>query len=100
MIVTVSSNDVSLNWLATGEERIVQNVLNIIRTKQHEVPFMSGLGINHDYVDSTLSESKHDLISHVKSIIEAYEPRAKVNDVIIDSCDENGNYIISVELEV
>lgn len=100
MIITVSSNDSSLNWTATGNERIVQNVLNIIRTRTYEVPFMRDLGINEDYIDSRHGEMNTDFIGHVTEVINEYEPRANVVDARVSSCDENGDYIISVDLEV
>lgn len=100
MIVTVSSNDNTLNWTAKGDERIVQNVHNIIRTRMYEVPFMRHLGVDDDYIDSNQTEIKTGFIAHITELINEYEPRANVVDIRIDSCDENGDYIISVDLEV
>ena len=100
MIVTVYSNDKSIDWEATGDERIVQNVRNILRTRPFEVPFMRGLGINLDFTDSTPQKIKSELATHVTEVINTYEPRASVLDVSIESCDENGDYVIAVELEV
>ena len=100
MRVTISSNDASLNWTATGDERIVQNVLNIIRTRMYEVPFMRDLGINEDFIDSNQDEMETDFTTHIREVINKYEPRANVVEVSVSACDENGNFVISVELEV
>jgi len=100
MIVTVYSNDESIDWGATGAERIVQNVRNILRTRPYEVPFMRDLGINQDFTDSTLQKIESELATNITEIINIYEPRAKVLDVKIEPCDESGDYIIAVELEV
>lgn len=100
MVVTIYSNDKALNWGATGEERIVQNVLNILRTRHYEVPFMRGLGVNADFIDSEHNKVKSELVAHVTEVINTYEPRATVLDVSILSVDENGDYVYSVELEV
>lgn len=100
MIVTIYSNDESLDWGAAGSERIVQNVKNILRTKTFEVPFMRDFGINPDFIDSTTHSMKSEFINHVISVIEVNEPKAKVLDVHFDSYDANGEYIISVSLEV
>ena len=100
MIVTISSNDNTLNWTATGDERIVQNVLNIIRTRMYEVPFMRDFGINEDYIDSHHGEINAVFLEHITALINENEPRANVVDVRVSSCDENGDYVISVDLEV
>lgn len=100
MIVTVYSNNNDIDWSATGADRIVQNVVNILRTRQHEVPFMSGMGINQDYIDTDTQQMKARFLSHVREVITAYESRAKVVDVRIDSCNDDGEYVIAVDLEV
>lgn len=100
MIVTVHSNDETINWQAKGAERIAQNVLNILRTRQFEVPFMRDLGINPDFLDSEPHSMTTDFVTHVTSVIEAGEPRATVRNVKVESGDENGAYVIAVELEV
>ena len=100
MITTVYSNDSSIDWKATGDDRIVQNVRNILRTKLCEVPFMRDFGINHDFLDAPPHTLRTDFQSHVIDVIAAGESRATVRDVRIESCDENGNYVIAVDLEV
>lgn len=100
MNITIYSNDTSIDWNATGAERIVQNVKNIIRTKQYEVPFIRGLGVNPDFIDERKETIKADIATHIEEVISTYEERATVLSVDIESCDENGEYIIAVELEV
>ena len=100
MNVTVYSNEDNINWGVTGDERIVQNVRNILRTRLFEVPFMRGLGLDADFIDSSPQTMRTDLATAVMETINLYEPRATVLDVNIISCDENGEYVIAVELEV
>ncbi len=100
MIVTVQSNDTSIDWNATGDERIVQNVKNILRTRPFEVPFMPTMGVNQEFIDALPQKVKSELSNHVTEVINTYEPRVSVLDVKIESFDENGDYVISVELEV
>lgn len=100
MKIKVYSNDESINWSATGVERIVQNVKNILRTRPFEVPFMPQMGVNHKFIDSLPQMIKSELATHVTEVINIYEPRANVVDVRVESCDENGNYVIAVDLEV
>lgn len=100
MKVTVYSNDGTINWKATGAERIVQNVQNLLRTRQFEVPFMRELGINPDFIDAAPHSIQTDFVAHVTELIEDGEPRASVLDVRIETCDGNGGYVIAVDLEV
>ena len=100
MIVTVRSNDDVLDWGVKDKERIIQNVRNIIRTRKFEVPFIRGMGINPDYIDNSVKMLKSDISKEIIENINAYEDRVSVLNVEIISGDENGDYVISVELEV
>lgn len=100
MTVRVYSNDTTIDWKATGEDRIVQNVKNILRTRQFEVPFLRDMGINPDFISASMNEMKSEFEAHVIDVIRANEERANVISVKIESFDENGNYIIAVDLEV
>lgn len=101
MKVTIYSNDNSIDWEAKGTERIVQNVRNILRTRRFEVPFIPLMGISSEFLEDVQPSSiMSELSSHITEVIKTYEPRAEVTDVKIVSCNENGDYVISVELEV
>lgn len=100
MITTVYSNDTGIDWGVTGKDRIVQNVRNILRTRQFEVPFMRDLFINPDFLDSDTQTMKSEFIAHVIDVINANESRVTVTDVRIDSCNADGEYVIAVDLEV
>lgn len=100
MIYTVRSDDTNLKWGLSGEERIVQNVLNIIRTRKYEVPFMRNLGINPDYLDNTLRFIRSQLSQEIMELVEIFENRASVAEVNFIDTDSNGNIIFEVKVEV
>ena len=100
MSTTIYSNSSLLDWNAKGDERIVQNVLNILRTRKYEVPFERELGINPDLIDADPRTIQNEIITHVTETINTYEPRATVVEVRIETVDENGDYVIAVDLEV
>lgn len=100
MTVTIRSDDKSIDWCATGTDRIIQNVRNILRTRKYEVPFMRDLGISADIIDNSFLTLKNDVIEDVKKVIAKYEDRATVVDVSLASSDENGDCVIEVILEV
>lgn len=100
MITTIYSNDESIDWGVSGNERIVQNVKNILRTRVFEVPLMREMGINEDFIDADSQSVKSEFVAHVTEVIKKYEDRVTVRNVSIESYDEDGNYVIAVELEV
>lgn len=100
MVYTVSTADRNIEWGLTGNERILQNVLNILRTKKYEVPFMREMGIDTDYIDNMVSYIYNNLTNDIIELAERYEPRAKIVNVNIKTCDDNGNIIIEAEVEV
>lgn len=100
MYYKINSDDKIIDWNATGNDRIIQNVLNIIRTKKFEVPFMRQMGTDPDHIDSPSYHSQTDIINDVKENIESHEPRVQVMDVSVIGNDVNGDVIIQVELEV
>lgn len=97
---TVSTADTNIEWGLTGEDRIVQNVLNLIRTKKFEVPFSREMGIDPEYIDSNISYAYNGLVNDIIDLVEEYESRATVTNVVIDGYDDNGNLIIKLDLEV
>lgn len=98
--LSLSTDNNNINWGVTGEERIVQNVRNILRTRPLEIPFMRDLGLDWSFTDSMPEKIKSELAARVTEVINTYEPRATVLSVDIEACDENGDYVIAVELEV
>lgn len=101
MIYTISTADgSSIEWGLTDEERIVQNVLNILRTRKTEVPFLLGMGIDSNYLDNNIGYFRTNVLNDVTELIETYEPRATILNVSVENADANGNVDISVELEV
>lgn len=100
MIRTISSNDTTLEWGLTGEDRIIQNVLNLIRTRQYEVPFMRKLGVNPDVIDNTLPFIESEVENDIIELVDTYESRAKVLAVSIREVDDNGNFAYEVKVEV
>ena len=93
------SNADKLDWNATGIEQIKNNVLNIIRTRRGEVPYMPTLGLNPDYIDSPLLQNKASLEMEIRNQLALFEPNATLDSLsIIPS--EDGDYIIEVVISL
>lgn len=95
---TIYSNQ-ELNWNAKGQERILQNVINILNTYRYEVAFDRVFGRNTDNIDRPNNEVIQNLIAETYELIEQYEPRAKVVEVNI-YMNEEGEPVTKVVLEV
>lgn len=89
-----------LNWSAKGEERIVQNVSNIINTYRAEVAYMRGLGISPDIFDRGANEIRAIIADDLSRQIEYGEPRAKLKSIDIVSIDEDGSIGAIVEITI
>ena len=100
MIVKISNNETYLNWKATGTDRIIQNVRNILRTRKYEVPFIRDMGVNPNFIDTSIRTIQASVQEDVTTTIEKYEPRVKVLSVVVEDYDVNGHITISVEVEV
>lgn len=98
MTIKLSSED-ALDWTATGIEQIKNNVLNIIRTRRGEVPYMPTLGLNPDYIDSPLLQNKASLEMEMRNQLALFEPNVALDSLnIIPS--EDGDYIIEVVISL
>ena len=99
-VYKISTADTSIEWGLSGKERILQNVLNLLRTRKYEVPFMREMGIDPDYIDNVVSYVFSNLENEVVQMVEEYEYRATVLNVEVGGYDDNGNLIIIAEVEV
>lgn len=83
MDYTVSSSDL-INWNAKGNERILQNVNNIINTIKNEVPYDRLMGRDPKNIDQT-NKNRNALIEETYDLIQTYETRVTVKSVSIDN---------------
>lgn len=100
MIYTISNIDKNIEWGLDGESRIVQNVLNIIRTRKYEVPFMTDLGLDANHTDNAQLFLQMQIKDEIVDLVEKFESRARVVDVIFKEVDNDGSLTYEVELEV
>lgn len=84
--LTTKSN---LNWNAKGQERIVQNVANILSTYTNEVAYSRSLGRNSDNIDLPLDDYIPRIIEETFDLIQEYEPRASIKDIEFIGIEDN-----------
>lgn len=77
----VNSSKTLIDWNAKGDERILQNVNNILNTLKYEVPYDRLKGRDPDNLDKSLNQSRHKIIEETYDLINTYEPRATPKSV-------------------
>lgn len=97
MDYTVSSNNELINWNAKGNDRILQNINNILNTIMYEVPYDRLMGRDPKNLDAKLEVRKAALIEETYNLIATYEQRATVKSVTIDDIN---NPVIKVVVSI
>ncbi|WP_343101885.1 hypothetical protein [Romboutsia sp. MSSM.1001216sp_RTP31141st1_G3_RTP31141_220114] len=83
MLYNINSNKSYINWNATDDERIIQNIINILNTVRYEVAYDRVMGRNPENLDRNFLDVQSLLISETYDLIEEYEPRAKIKNVLV-----------------
>lgn len=81
-MVTIYSNQ-KINWNAKGNERILQNVVNVLNTYRYEIAYDRILGRDPNNIDKPLVQTRDNLVAETYELIQTYEPRAKIKNVEI-----------------
>ncbi len=90
-----SNSNNNIDWNATGIDRVLQNVNNILNIVKNEVPYKRDMGRDTSSIDRAAVNIKEILIEETFDLINEYEPRAIVQEVLIDDNNE-----IKVVIEV
>ena len=95
-----TSRRTNLNWNASGSERIIQNVSNIINTWKYEVAFNREMGVLADIIDNPKDSAAALYISEIYRVVSEFEPRAEVKEIEFIDIDENGNMQFKVVINI
>ena len=100
-IVTISTEQIGeLNWSATGTERKVQNVLNILRTFKSEVAYNRSFGISSEMIDKPIDEARAILAEDLTTNIEQNVSGVRLVSLTIEEITETGDISAKVTIEV
>ncbi len=101
MTYEVYSNQSYINWNAKGDERILQNVSNILNTLKYELPYDRLMGRNPDNLDKPLNKIRNKLIEETYDLINTYETRVNVKEVdIIYEKNDDGDNIPTIKVVI
>jgi len=78
---------------------VLQNISNILKTRQGTVPFFREFGLPMEFVDQPMPVAAPTLIIEVREALMRFEPRAELVDISFTSND-HGQLFPVVEVEI
>ena len=99
MILTATSED-RIDWNATGEELVKNNIINILKLRKGEVKFDGNMGIDPDYIDNPLTAVKGKIMCDILENILTYYPQCEVKSIDVDSENTTGDIILKAVIEI
>lgn len=89
-------NDIALSY---DEMAVIRSVRNLLLTKNYERPFQPNLGSGIEMmlfepVDFLTAQS---LRSEIQTVIENYEPRVKIDSILVTADPDNNSYGVSLQ---
>lgn len=100
MIVTISS-DSTIDWNAkTKQDKKINQVLNLIKTRKGEIPFLRDLGLSNEYIDNPIPHIKPILTNEIMELIAENVTDTRVLSVDFIGGDESGDFNIKVVCEI
>ena len=93
------TGDVALSY---DNQAVIRSVRNLLSTRFYERPFNPNLGSN---VDALLFEmvsplTASSLETEIRNTIENYEPRAKINSVVVKANPDNHSYSVTLSFYI
>ena len=84
---------------ATGNGDVNVCASNLLRTFRGEVPFERIKGLDPRLIDRPIVEAEPDIQQEATWLLETYEPRATVNEIIISKSDAaNGGFHVTADI--
>jgi phage baseplate assembly protein W len=89
------TGDIALGY---DSQAVIRSIRNLLLTKRYERPFNPNLGSN---IDALLFEmvspvTASSLESEIRNVIDNYEPRAQVSDLIVKSNPDGHAYNVTI----
>lgn len=89
-------NDIALSY---DEMAVIRSIRNLLLTKNYERPFQPNIGSGVEMmlfepVDFLTAQS---LRSEIQSVIENFEPRARIESILVTADPDNNTYDVSLQ---
>lgn len=89
-----------IDYGATGDLEIIQNVQYIMSTYKHSVVMDRSIGVNIDLVDEPIDNATSLWSAELIEIIEINEPRVRVEEVTFEADPHNGKLTPKVMVNI
>jgi uncharacterized protein len=97
-LVTASTR--AINFGATGNEEILQNVRYIINTPKYSVPLDREFGVDASILDKPLPIAKAKMAAEIVNAISKYETRVGITGVTFTGDAETGKLVPKVKVYI
>lgn len=97
MIYEISNNEQEINWEASGDERILQNAKNLLRTYKGEIPFCRDIGISSEIEDLTSREAQNKILLEAKETIDNED--LDILDAKVEQAENGVKILVTVEMK-
>jgi len=89
-------NDIALSY---DEMAVIRSVRNLLLTKNYERPFQPSLGsrVNQMLFEPVDFLTSQSLRSEIESVITNYEPRVKIDSILVTADPDNNSYSVSLQ---
>lgn len=99
-VIINTSTDNVLDWGATGENRIIQNIFSLLKTYKYEIAYDRTLGLTGKFIDKPLDQAVAIAIAEIYELISLREPRTKIINVQHIGIDNDGNMQFKVVIDI
>ncbi len=89
-----------ITWNSKGNNRILQNVINLINTNLYEIAYARTIGINPDWMHKPCQQSAAIMANNIITLINNREPRAKIKSVALAGVNSKGEMVLKVVIEI
>jgi phage baseplate assembly protein W len=93
---TAGRNDIALSY---DEMAVIRSVRNLLLTRNYERPFQPSLGsrVNQMLFEPVDFLTSQSLRSEIESVITNFEPRAKIDSILVTADPDNNLYNVSLQ---
>ena len=88
------------NWSARGDERIRQNVRNLLSLMRYELAYNRTMGLPAGIIDLPADEAAARYAAEAAALIQRGEPRAKILSASRAGAAETGQLIFEVVMQI
>lgn len=99
MVYVIGSNH-GIDWKVKGNDRILQNITNLINTFKYEVAYDRTLGMDKSILDRPVTELQAIIPAMLTELIAEKEPRASIKEVKLLGVSTLGDIDLEVVIEI